>query len=327
MPSESPAMGLPYIEPSQAQKHVTHNEALRILDAATQLSVLSAGLVTPPTSPTDGDRPIVGPAATGDWSGQDDAISVWSNGSWFFVSPRIGWRADLGPDGSILRYDGTDWVPAPGASQVDELGVNTTADATNRLAVSSDATLLTHAGAGHQLKINKDAIAQTASLLFQTGWSGRAEMGTTGSDDFTVKVSDDGSTFRDALVAKRDTGAIEIPQGQLYFRDIFIADDAVHVLAVPFQDPARILMWIASDQTGHGFLVSITGALAGALNFAEIFAGTPGSLTFQTGPLTGATGPDASLNLSIDTSGADPYLCIENRLGFGQNFVLATLGR
>lgn len=30
----SPNLQLPYIMPSQAQKHVTHNEALRTLDAS-----------------------------------------------------------------------------------------------------------------------------------------------------------------------------------------------------------------------------------------------------------------------------------------------------
>ena len=35
---------LPYIMPSQAQKHVTHNEAIRALDALVQLCVLDRDL-------------------------------------------------------------------------------------------------------------------------------------------------------------------------------------------------------------------------------------------------------------------------------------------
>ena len=35
-------LSLPYIAAAQAQKHVTHNEALRMLDAIIQLSVKSA---------------------------------------------------------------------------------------------------------------------------------------------------------------------------------------------------------------------------------------------------------------------------------------------
>ena len=37
--SETVHLGLPVIAAAQAQKHVTHNEALRILDALVMLSV------------------------------------------------------------------------------------------------------------------------------------------------------------------------------------------------------------------------------------------------------------------------------------------------
>ena len=74
-------------------------------------------------------------------------------------------------------------------------GVNATADATTRLAVSAAASLFNHAGAGHQLKLNKAGPADTASLLLQTGWSGRAEIGLAGDDDLHVKVSGDGSAL------------------------------------------------------------------------------------------------------------------------------------
>ena len=68
------------------------------------------------------------------------------------------------------------------------LGVNAVADEVNRLAVASEASLFSHDGAGHQVKVNKAAAGDTASLLFQTGWSGRAEMGTTGSDAFATDL-------------------------------------------------------------------------------------------------------------------------------------------
>ena len=44
---------LPYILAAQAQKHVTHNEALRLLDAMVQLSVLDRNRTAPPSSPVD----------------------------------------------------------------------------------------------------------------------------------------------------------------------------------------------------------------------------------------------------------------------------------
>ncbi|NIY96792.1 DUF2793 domain-containing protein, partial [Salipiger sp. HF18] len=54
---------LPYIHAARAQQHVTHNEALRILDGLVQLSVLDRDLTAPPGSPTDGDRYIVASGA------------------------------------------------------------------------------------------------------------------------------------------------------------------------------------------------------------------------------------------------------------------------
>jgi hypothetical protein len=71
MSESSHTLGLPYIQPSQAQKHVTHNEAIRVLDALVQLSVADRDQTAPPGTPIAGDRHIVGPSASADWTGQD----------------------------------------------------------------------------------------------------------------------------------------------------------------------------------------------------------------------------------------------------------------
>ena len=42
--TETAHLGLPYLAAAQAQKHVTHNEALRLLDNVIQLSVLDRSL-------------------------------------------------------------------------------------------------------------------------------------------------------------------------------------------------------------------------------------------------------------------------------------------
>ena len=41
MPDDSTHLHLPYIAANQAQKHVTHNEAVRLLDALVQMAVIS----------------------------------------------------------------------------------------------------------------------------------------------------------------------------------------------------------------------------------------------------------------------------------------------
>jgi hypothetical protein len=63
-------------------------------------------------------------------------------------------------------------------------------------------------GNGHQQKINKAAAGDTASTLYQTGYSGRAEFGLTGDDNFHVKVSPDGSTWYEAMIVDRSTGNV-----------------------------------------------------------------------------------------------------------------------
>lgn len=79
--------------------------------------------------------------------------------------------------------------------------------------MATDATLLSRDGGGHQLKLNKAGVSDTASLLYQTNWSGRAEMGLAGNDDFAIKVSADGSTFHDAVVVSKDDGKASFPSG------------------------------------------------------------------------------------------------------------------
>ncbi len=63
-----------------------------------------------------------------------------------------------------------------------------------------------------QLKLNKHANTDTASLLYQTNYSGRAEMGLTGDDSFHIKVSADGASWKDALAIDRSTGAVNFTQ-------------------------------------------------------------------------------------------------------------------
>ena len=194
-------LSLPLMQEAQAQKHVTHNEALVALDAVVQIGV--AGVAdAPPADPADAERWIVGPAPTGAWAGQAGAVAAregfGAGGWWAFHAPRVGWTAWDAGAGALLAWDGAAWVSvAP--DRVARLGVGTDADAVNRLAVAAPATLLSHAGDDHRVVVNKAAPGDTASLLFQSGWSGRAEMGLAGGDGFAVRVSPDGSAWTTAL--------------------------------------------------------------------------------------------------------------------------------
>ncbi len=213
MPDDTTILSLPLILPAQAQKHVTHNEALVQLDLIVQLAVINRTLTTAPALPSVGDRHIVAAGATGPWAGQASRIALYSETGWQFTQALPGWRAHVLAEGQTAVFDGLAWkAPSEGPLSVSQLGVAATADATNRLSVSAPATLFNHAGSGHQLKLNKALATDTASLLFQTGFGGRAEMGTAGSDDFSMKVSADGTTWFIALEADAATGEVIVPQ-------------------------------------------------------------------------------------------------------------------
>ena len=165
----TPNLSLPYLIAAQAQKHVTHNEALRALDAVVQISVLDRDLATPPASPAEGARYIVAASPTGAWSGHAGQIAAFQDNAWMFYAPREGWLAWVADENVLLAHDGAAWIAASSGGGVADhgaligladddhpqyhtnargdvrylplaptvVGVNATADATNRLAVSS----------------------------------------------------------------------------------------------------------------------------------------------------------------------------------------------
>lgn len=216
--AETARLTLPLLDGAQALKHVTHNEALLRLDGATQLVVETIGDASPPGSPAPGATYAIGASATDDWSGQDGDLGVWTEAGWRFVTPGEGWRLWNKADGALHIHLSGDWTPYAGeiASLQDLalLGVNATADATNRLAVRSNAALFNaledaEGGSGDlRLTLNKETSGDTVSLVFQSAFSGRAEMGLAGSDDFAFKVSADGVSFDTAFSLASSNGFV-----------------------------------------------------------------------------------------------------------------------
>ena len=181
---------LPYILAAQAQKHVTHNEALRLLDGLVQLSVLDRDLTAPPASPNEGDRYIVASGATGDWAGWDLNIALWTDGAWLRLPPRVGWPAWVEDEAVLLVYDGTDWISTtpPALQELTRFGLGGTADASNPFLAQINAALWTAlgvcaGGTGSLIqRLNKEASAKDLGFLFKTGFSTRALLGLFGSE-------------------------------------------------------------------------------------------------------------------------------------------------
>ena len=102
---------LPFILAAQAQKHVSHNEGLRLLDGLIQLSVLDRNLATPPGSPAEGARYIVASGATGAWSGWAGDIALWSDGAWVRLPARTGWVVWVQDESRVVVRIGSVWTP------------------------------------------------------------------------------------------------------------------------------------------------------------------------------------------------------------------------
>lgn len=109
--NETPQLGLPLIAASQAQKHVTMNEALLRIDALLGRRVEAVSLTVPPSSAEEGAAWVVPEGASGDWSGHSGSIAFWINGGWDFASPRAGWSVFDASNGKTVLFDGVAWVP------------------------------------------------------------------------------------------------------------------------------------------------------------------------------------------------------------------------
>ncbi len=211
---------LPLLAAGQAQKHVTHNEALLRLDVLVQLAVLSRATAEPPATPSEGDAYLVPAGATGAWAGHDAAIALRQDGGWTYLAPQPGWRAVvLDEEIAVIFLDGAwrgEGATPTSLANLERLGIGTAADAANPFAARLNAALwtareATEGGTGDlRFTFNKETAADTASLLFQSGYAGHAEIGLAGDDNWRVKVSGDGSAWNEALVVDRATGAVGI---------------------------------------------------------------------------------------------------------------------
>ncbi len=134
--TDTPNLNLTLLASGQAQKHITLNEALTRLDTLVMLSVKSRVLATPPASPADGDRYIVGAGGSGAWAGRDGEVAAFLNGGWTFAQPSEGWRAWVENESADVFYFTSAWstqggAPAGGALQVLQFDHGVTAGASN----------------------------------------------------------------------------------------------------------------------------------------------------------------------------------------------------
>jgi hypothetical protein len=115
--SETPNLSLPLVAAAQAQKHVTVNEALLLLDALASLRLESVVETAPPGSPADGDRYGLPAGATGAWSGHAGELAIRIGGGWVFREPVLGQVGYVADEARLAVFRaGLGWASALAAS-------------------------------------------------------------------------------------------------------------------------------------------------------------------------------------------------------------------
>ena len=324
--SNSLNLALPYVEEAQAQKHVTVNDALRRIDSIVQLAVIDRSQASPPGSPLEGDRYLVGLSPTGAWTDHALEVAAYIDGAWEFFTPHEGWVAFVQSENALVYFTGSAWELVTASASIelaDQLGINATADALNRLVVRSRSALfapdLSQASGDVRIIATKGGSSDTASHIFQTDSSGRAEFGLLGSDDFSLKVSADGSNFRDAFTVDSTTAELDLAAmprvGGTKSFDFSVASRAALMLAtIPAEvDCIETRGYAAENDGGGGRYKRVASHPSGGLSETDasggIWALTGESVTArQAGALGDGVADDTAALQRAFLSGRNVYI-------------------
>ena len=297
--SDSTRLGLPYLAAAQAQKHVTHNDALQILDALVHAAVIERNRAAPPEAPAEGDRYLVGAAPSGAFAGQAGALAAFDDGAWRFLQPKPGWRIWVVAERRLLVHDGAGWRDldelARRLGPLERIGIGTAPDPANPLSARLNAALFdalpaTEGGTGDlRVAFNNPAAARIVSHLFQTALGGRAESGLIGDDAWRLKVSADGASWRDSLVADPATGAVAFPSGAVGlphgFRNAVVNGD----FGIAQRGPGPFALGQAASYTFDRWLIQAAGPATGSVSRTAFPPGqsdVPGAANFATFAVT-----------------------------------------
>lgn len=201
--TDTPRLSMPLLAASQAQKHVTHNEALEILDATVQMTVQAFGAASPPGSPVEGQIWALGSAPGGVWVGQGGRLAAWYNGGWLFVTPGQGWVA-AGPEGGLRQWDGSAWVPLP-------LAVGAWGAATRAIVLTEEVGPLSGASVDSAIAIPDRAVVLAVST--------RTVVAVTGASSYDCGIASDPDKFGGSLGAAAGSANVGVIGPQAFYAD------------------------------------------------------------------------------------------------------------
>jgi hypothetical protein len=141
-------------------------------------------------------------------------ITVAANGS-DLIDSAVSYVVGAAYGGVEIESNGANaWTilaPKPNL-QASLVGIGTAPDPNNVLSAYG-ASALFNGAANFNVTVNKAAVGDTASFIFEDGFSGRAQIGLCGDDNFHFKVSPNGSTWLDALDVNASTGQVSFNFG------------------------------------------------------------------------------------------------------------------
>lgn len=251
----TPRIKLPLIAAQQSQKHVTVNEALMRLDALAGQTALDM-VSKPPASPALDGLWIVGADAQGAWTGRQGLLARIDTGAWDFIEPHEGQLFYLTARDEWWRYRIGGWVRA--TFGVGSLAINVATGQQHALALSGDSSLFDHGGGGHRVVVNKAATSDSATLLFQSGYAGAAEIGLAGDNDLHVKANSDGSAWRDAIIVERSSAIVRTPHRPAFFGGL-LNWDTYYNAGDRLAWKARVNRGAMLNGAGNGLILSTSG--------------------------------------------------------------------
>ena len=318
----TPRLNLPFLQSGQALKNITHNEALQRLDAGLYLFCTNMAADQLPANPVEGQAQIISQSPDAAFMERRGQIAVYMSGSWIWFVPSAGWVVWDEIDETLRIFDGSMWRPPvsdAGTENLPFLGLNASASSNQRLSVASDSSLFTHDGDSHRLTLNRAAASDTASLIFQTDFSGEAELGLTGLDGFSIKTSSDGTSFANRMTTPKNYAGIQ--SAAFGSMRVTIENDAAQMIPTPATG-GIIAFTVVSDagfpQVRHSGIFAYDSGNSPNL---VALATTSSVENHGSTVLNGTTSLDGNIGISAVTGG----LYLENRIVNPRDFSLTFL--
>jgi hypothetical protein len=242
---------------------------------------------------------------------------------------------------------GGKWTIIDQATQnLTQVSIGTEFDPNNVLSVDG-ASALFNGSTGFNVTVNKGATSDTASFIFEDGFSGRAQIGLCGDDNFHFKVSPNGSTFNTGILIDATTGAVTLGNARTAVNDAaytvlttdrliaFTAISAARIVSLPASSayPPGLQLTIA-DESGScsaSKTISVTANGTDAINGASsvviskpygfVALESNGSGKWTLVEQQGALAIQSSGNTNTSSSGSGAFVTMTPNFALPANFL------